>query len=72
MIPFIIAVSAFAIDLIFETDLENIHCIIKSCIQASKDEDADVIGFFIASDYHDSLHQDKEELMVYCKAIPLL
>ena len=69
MIPFIIAVSAFAIDIFVETDLESINSLIKSCIKASKNEDADTIETFIASDYHDSLHQDKKEIMVYCRAI---
>jgi len=69
MIPFIIAVSAFAIDIFVETDLESINRIIKSCIKASKNEDANTIGTFIASDYHDSLHQDKKELMIYCRTV---
>ncbi len=69
MIPFIIAVSAFAIDIFVETDLESINRIIKSCIRASKNEDADTIGTFVASDYHDSLYQDKKELMVYCRTV---
>ena len=69
IIPFIIAVSAFAIDIFVETDLENINSIIKNCIKASKNEDADTIETFLAPDYHDSLHQDKGEIMIYCRAI---
>ena len=68
-IPAIIAVSAFAIDIFVETDRENINGIIKSCIKASINRDPDVIETFIASDYNDSLHQDKKEIMVYCRAI---
>jgi hypothetical protein len=68
-IPIMIAISAFAIDTFVETDLENINSIIKSCIKASRNEDADTIDTFIASDYHDSQHQSKQEIMIYCKAI---
>ena len=69
MIPLFIAVSAFAIDFVVQTDLENINSIIKSCIKASINQDPNVIDAFIASDYHDSLHHDKRELMIYCRAI---
>lgn len=69
MIPLIIALSAFAIDIFVRTDLESINSLIKSCIKASKNEDADTIETFIASDYHDSLHQDKEQIMVYFRAV---
>jgi hypothetical protein len=68
-IPLFIAVSAFAIDTFVLTDRENINSIIKTCIKASKNEDADTIGTFIASDYHDSLHQSKQEILIYCKAV---
>jgi len=68
-IPIMIAISAFVIDIFVETELENINSIIKSCIKASRNEDADTIDTFIASDYHDSQHQSKQEIMIYCKAI---
>jgi len=68
-IPIMIVISAFAIDILVETDRENINNIIKSCIKASRNEDADTIETFIASDYHDSLHQSKQEIMIYCRAI---
>jgi hypothetical protein len=68
-IPVIIAVSAFAIDFIIETDRENINSIIKYTIKAAKNQDTNVFDAFIASDYNDSLHQSKEEVMVYCRAI---
>ncbi|UCC41539.1 MAG: hypothetical protein JSV96_09045 [Candidatus Aminicenantes bacterium] len=68
-IPLIIAISAFAADFFFQTDRENINSIIKSCIKASKNEDADTIETFVASDYHDSLHQSKPEIMIYCRAV---
>ena len=51
-IPIMIAISAFATDIIVETDQENINNVIKSCIEASRNEDADTIDTFIASDYH--------------------
>ena len=69
LIPFIIAISAFAIDIFVQTDRENINSIIKSCIKASRNEDADTIETFVASDYHDSLHQSKQEILIYCRAI---
>ena len=69
LIPLIIAISAFAIDRFVQTDRENINSIIKSCIKASRNEDADTIETFVASDYHDSLHQSKQEILIYCRAI---
>ncbi|MBC8469286.1 MAG: hypothetical protein H8D56_07420 [Planctomycetes bacterium] len=68
-IPIMIAISAFATDIFVETDLENINSIIKSCIQASRNEDADTIDTFIASDYHDSQHLSKQAIMIFCRAI---
>ena len=68
-IPIMIAISAFAIDIFVETDQENINSIIKSCIKASRNEDADTIDTFIASDYHDSQHLSKQEIMIFCRAI---
>lgn len=68
-IPLIIAVTAVAADFFFQTDRENINSIIKSCIKASKIEDADTIDTFLASDYHDSQHLSKQEIMIYCRAI---
>ncbi|MCP4261169.1 MAG: hypothetical protein GY774_27230 [Planctomycetes bacterium] len=68
-IPLMIAISAFAIDIFVETDRENINSIIKSCIKASRNEDADTIDTFIASDYHDSQHLSKQEIMIFCRAI---
>ena len=68
-IPLIIAISAFAADFFFQTDRENIKGIIKSCTKASVSEDADTIDTFIASDYHDSYHQGKQEIMIYCRAV---
>jgi hypothetical protein len=69
LIPVIIAVLAFAIDIFVETDRESINNAIKSGIKASKNRDADTIETFIASDYNDSLHLSKEEIMVYCRAV---
>jgi hypothetical protein len=64
-----IAISAFAIDKVVQTDRESINSIIKGCIIASKNEDADTIDTFIASDYHDSQHLSKLEIMIFCRAI---
>ena len=68
-IPIMIAISAFATDIIVETDQENINNVIKSCIEASRNEDADTIDTFIASDYHDSQHLSKQVMMIFCRAI---
>ena len=69
LIPVLIAISAFAIDRLVQTDNEKIDSIIKACIQATKNEDADTIESFLASDYKDSLHQGRDEIMIYCRAI---
>lgn len=69
MIPLFIAVLAFAVDLFVQTDLEHINSVLKSCINASVNEKPEAIDAFIASDYNDSLHLDKNELMIYLRAI---
>jgi len=69
MIPLLIAALAFAVDFFFETDLEKINHVLKSCINASVNEQPEVIDAFIASDYSDSLRLSKKELMIYLEAI---
>jgi hypothetical protein len=69
MIPLAIVVMAFAIDFLVKTDLEKINGLISSCIKASVKQKPDIIETFVASDYYDSLHQDKKEVMVYFRAI---
>lgn len=69
LIPVTIAVLAFAIDFLVETDRESINNIIKGCIKAAENQDANAFDAYIASDYRDSLHQDKKEIMLYCRAI---
>ncbi len=68
-IPVVIALFAFVIDIIVETDREQINNIIISCVQASKKQNSKAIETFISSDYEDSMHQSKEEIMIYCRAI---
>lgn len=69
MIPLAIAFLAIAIDYFIETGLEKINDLISSCIKASIKQKPDIIETFVASDYYDSLHQDKKEVMVYFRAI---
>lgn len=69
MIPLFIAALAFGVDLFVETDREAVNRIVKVCINASVNEQPEVIDPFIASDYSDSLRLGKTELMIYLEAI---
>jgi len=69
LIPVLIAASAFAIDVLVQTDQEQINSIIKTCVKATINEDPNAIDPIIAPDYKDSLHQGRDEIMIYCRAI---
>jgi hypothetical protein len=61
--PAIIALSAFGIDFLVQTDAEKVEIVIAKASRAAQNEDVDAIGRLISPDYHDSFNESKEALM---------
>lgn len=68
-IPLLIAVAAFGIDLIVQTDPERIKAVIYSASKAIEKENPNAMELLLSADYHDSRHKTKRDLMGYCRAI---
>ena len=65
VIPVLLAVAAFGIDFLVETDREKISAAITTVVKAAENETPDLIEPVIANDYRDSLHNSKSVLMSY-------
>jgi hypothetical protein len=68
-IPLLIAVAAFGIDLIVQTDTEKIKAVIYAASKAIEKENPNAIEVLLSADYHDTSHKTKQALMGYCGAI---
>jgi len=64
-VPFIVAASAFAIDVATQTDLEKIHALLKKGMKAVEQGNLDALAAIISADYYDSFHKSKQELMAH-------
>jgi len=67
LLPAVLAVAAFGLDSLVQTDLEKINAVINAGIKAVEREDCNAIEAIIADDYWDSYHKTKEGLMVHCR-----
>jgi hypothetical protein len=67
LIPVFIGGAGIGLDMLVQTDLEKINSAIKTVMQAVEEEDCDSIEAFIGSDYRDSYHESKWELMSHCR-----
>lgn len=67
LVPVLLAVAAFGLDLLVPTDLEKINAVINTGIEAIEQEDCPAIEAIIADDYWDSYHKTKELLMAHCR-----
>jgi hypothetical protein len=67
LLPVLVAVAAFGLDRLVETDLEKITALINSGIKAVEEENIDAIDAIISENYRDSHHNTKEGLMHYCR-----
>lgn len=68
-IPLLIAVAAFGIDLIIQTDPERIKAVIYAASKAIEKENPNAMELLLSENYHDSRHKTKRDLMGYCRAI---
>jgi len=67
LVPVFIAVAAFGIDALVQTDNEKINAVIKTALRAVKEEDYKAIESIIADNYSDSYHDTKKSLLDHCK-----
>ncbi|UCC23084.1 MAG: hypothetical protein JSW23_03205 [Planctomycetota bacterium] len=67
LLPPLLALLAFGLDHLVETDLEKIKAVIDTAVTAVEDENADAIEPIIADNYSDSFHKSKKPFIYYCK-----
>jgi len=66
-LPAFLAVAAFGLDWLIETDLEKINKVINTGVKAVEQEDPDAIEPIISEGYSDSYHRNKAALMRHCR-----
>lgn len=67
LVPVVIAALAFGLDLLVATDLEKVRSVVRMVLEAVENEDCTAVERLIASDYRDSVHHDKADLMARCR-----
>lgn len=67
LLPVFVAVAAFGLDMLVQTDLEKINSVINTVIKAVEGEDCNAIEAIIAEDYRDSYHNTKRNLLTHCR-----
>jgi beta-lactamase regulating signal transducer with metallopeptidase domain len=65
LLPPLLALLAFGLDYLIETDLEKIKVVITTAVTAVEDENPDAIEPIIADNYRDSLHSTKRDLLYH-------
>jgi len=68
LIPMILCGLGFGIDFLIPTDNEKIKKVIDTGIRAVEEENCNAINNIISSDYRDSYHHTKQELMQHCRS----
>ncbi|HOQ04531.1 MAG TPA: nuclear transport factor 2 family protein [Anaerohalosphaeraceae bacterium] len=63
VLPVLAAVSAVGLDVLVQTDSEQIQSMLEVCRRAALAGDAGSIAPFIASDYRDAVHSTRAELL---------
>ena len=67
LLPVFVAIAAFGLDMLVQTDLEKINSVINTVIKAVEEEDCNAIEAIIAENYQDSSHNTKRHLMRLCR-----
>ncbi len=63
VLPVLAAMSAVGLDVLVQTDSEQIQSVLEVCRRAALAGDAGSIAPFIASDYRDAVHSTRTELL---------
>jgi hypothetical protein len=67
LVPVMIAGIGFGLDFLVTTDMEKIHGTVDALLKAVQAEDCDAVAELIASDYADSRHATREQLLFHCR-----
>ena len=68
LLPVLIAASAFALDLLVQTDLEKINAVINTAVKAVEQENPDAIEPVISDNYRDSFHNTKNDFVYHYRS----
>ena len=66
VIPLFLAVAAFELDFLVQTDTEKINAVISAAVKAVEEEDCAAIQAIISDNYRDSFHNTKKALISHC------
>jgi len=67
LLPAFLAVAAFGLDFLVETDSEKINKLIGTAAKAVEEENCSAIKTIISENYRDSYHNTKRDLMYHCR-----
>jgi len=62
-IPLALAIAAFGLDFLVQTDLEKIKATLYAAAKAVETENPNALELTLSENYHDSFHQSKQALM---------
>ncbi|HIJ53881.1 MAG TPA: hypothetical protein HPP66_12110 [Planctomycetes bacterium] len=69
LLPIILAAAAFGLDFVVQTDLERINALIRTVRKATEQENCDAIEAIVSTDYSDSYHNSRDDLMNHCRRL---
>ena len=69
LMPVILAGLAFGVDFLVKTDYEKIESVIDLASKAVTVRDIAQVDTIISPDYHDLIHNSKDEIIAFCRAI---
>jgi len=68
-LPAFLAVTAFGLDRLVQTDLEKINKVINTAVKAVEEEKPDAIDAIISENYSDSYHRNKRVLILHARRV---
>ena len=68
-LPAFLAVTAFGLDRLVQTDLEKINKVINIAVKAVEEEKPDAIDAIISENYSDSYHRNKRVLILHARRV---
>jgi len=68
LIPAVIAVCAFGLDFLVQTDLEGVNATIDKAMKAVEEEDQLAISQVLSDSYSDSYHNSKQSMLAHFRS----
>jgi len=68
LIPAFIALCAFGLDFLVQTDLEAVNATIDKAMKAVEDEDQNAIAQVLSDGYSDSYHNSKQSMLAHFRS----